>query len=51
MHISGWRIECLMAATFTVIGIFPNDLPVVRIENFLSQNFVGMNESIEDESI
>jgi hypothetical protein len=48
VNISKWRVECLMTAPFAVIDVFPNDFPVFEVEHSFAENFVGVEESVED---
>ena len=50
MHIFDRRIEGLMSTTFTIIDVFANDFPIIKIENMLFQDLIGLLESIENES-
>lgn len=39
-----------MAAAFFVVDILANDFPVWQVEDFLAKDFVGVGESVQDES-
>ena len=49
-RVANGRVEGLVAAAFDVIDILAHDLPVFKLESFLSQDTVRVFETIEDES-
>lgn len=48
--IANGRVEGLVATTVMVIYIFPNDFPVVKLEDLLSQDVIYMKQPIENKS-
>lgn len=48
--VSDWSVEGLMTATFVIVDVFANDLPVCRLENLISKDFIGICKAVENES-
>jgi hypothetical protein len=51
MNVVDWGVKCLMATSFSVIDVLPNDLPIFQFEDFFSKDIIGLEESIEDEPV
>jgi hypothetical protein len=49
MNVAKGGIECLMPTTFSVVDILPDDFPIFEFEGLFSKDFIGLEESIEDE--
>lgn len=44
------RIEGLVTATFVIVDILAHHSPVLQLENFLTENSVGVDQAVENES-
>lgn len=51
MDVTLWRIERLMTTTVNVVNILPDYIPVLDVENLLSENFICLQQSVQDESV
>lgn len=49
--ISEWGVKRLMASALTVIYVFTNHLPVVKIKYSLAKYGVGVKQSVQNEPI
>jgi hypothetical protein len=51
MNIANWGIECLVATSLAIIYVLPDNSPVLKIEDWFSQNVIGLEKTIEDKSL
>jgi len=49
--ISEWGIEGLMASALAVIYVFTNHLPIIKVKHLLTEDRVGVKQTIQDESV
>lgn len=51
VNVPDWRVESLVATSFVIVDVLSNDFPVFEVEHLLPKYFIGLKESIENESI